>query len=152
MGKKGFTILEILVVLTVIAILIGIAVPRFKGMQDQGNIAKAQSELRTLQAAVETYRINSTDDPKIYPPTATTMQATHLANAPVKIITSTLYDPFAAAGTEYNYRRSANGRYYVIWSVGFSGDGSISAIDADGTVHKAGTANAVICATNGTGC
>ncbi len=50
---KGFTILEILVVLAVLAILIAIAVPRIKGMQDQAGITRAKSELKALQAALE---------------------------------------------------------------------------------------------------
>jgi len=53
--NKGFTILEILVVISVIAILIGIAIPRFKGMQDAANAIKAKSELRSIQAAIESY-------------------------------------------------------------------------------------------------
>lgn len=55
--SRGFTILEILVVLAVLAILIGMAVPRIKGMQDQAGISRAKSELRTLQAAVEANKI-----------------------------------------------------------------------------------------------
>ncbi len=54
---RGFTILEILVVLAVLAILIGMAVPRIKGMQDQGSITRAKSELRTLQTAVESFKV-----------------------------------------------------------------------------------------------
>jgi ornithine carbamoyltransferase len=65
--KKGFTLIEMLIVIAVISILIGIALPRFKGMQDEGNIAKAKGELRTLQTAVESYRIHNTAYPATYP-------------------------------------------------------------------------------------
>ena len=57
--RKGFTILELLIVIAVIAILVGIALPRFKGMQDEGNIARAKGELRMLTTAVESYYIHN---------------------------------------------------------------------------------------------
>ena len=40
--SSGFTLIELLIVVAVISILISIALPRFKGMQDEGNIAKAK--------------------------------------------------------------------------------------------------------------
>ncbi|UCD15446.1 MAG: prepilin-type N-terminal cleavage/methylation domain-containing protein, partial [Candidatus Omnitrophota bacterium] len=60
MNKKrkvlmGFTLIELLIVIAVISILLSIALPRFRGMQEEGNIAKAKGELRTLQTAVESY-------------------------------------------------------------------------------------------------
>jgi prepilin-type N-terminal cleavage/methylation domain-containing protein len=51
--KKGFTLVELVIVISVIAILVGIALPRLRGMLDEGNTAKGASELRALQAAVE---------------------------------------------------------------------------------------------------
>ena len=57
--KRGFTLIELLIVIAVISILISIALPRFKGMQDEGNIAKSKGELRTLQTAVESYYIHN---------------------------------------------------------------------------------------------
>mgnify|MGYP000748903584 CR=1 FL=1 len=68
--KKAFTIIELLVVIAVISIIIGIAVPRIKGMQDQANVSKAEGETKTLQAAVESYYINQ--NPNAYPATSTT--------------------------------------------------------------------------------
>jgi len=53
--KKGFTIIELVIVISVLIILIGIAIPRMKGMQDSSNIVRAKKELQTLQAAVESY-------------------------------------------------------------------------------------------------
>jgi type II secretion system protein G len=148
MSKKGFTILEILVVLSVIAILIGVAVPRLKGMQDQANINKAKAELKTMQSALESYYSNAS--PNAYPTTTTTLGTT-LAAATPQILPSALSDPFAAAGTQYNFMR--NGNFYAIWSVGTAGDGSISAVNSStGAVTKGGTAGSVVCITNGSGC
>ena len=44
--EKGFTLLEILVVITLILIIAGIAIPRFAGVSDEGRKSKAAAELR----------------------------------------------------------------------------------------------------------
>ena len=51
--KHGFTLIELLIVIAIISILVGITLPRFRGMQEEGNIAESKAELRTLQTAVE---------------------------------------------------------------------------------------------------
>jgi len=66
-NKKAFTILELVIVLSVLVILIGIAIPRMKGMQQAGQITQIKAELQTLQAAVESYYSNSS--PSAYPGT-----------------------------------------------------------------------------------
>jgi len=117
MKKSGFTILEILVVLAVLVILIGIAVPRIKGMQDQGKIAKVKSELKTIQTALETYRINK--KPLAYPATTSRITEDVLVIAVPQVVPNIMYDPFGATTTtEYVYVLSANGEYYVIASNG----------------------------------
>ncbi|MBF0618955.1 MAG: prepilin-type N-terminal cleavage/methylation domain-containing protein [Candidatus Omnitrophica bacterium] len=143
MNKKAFTILEILVVLTVLAILIGIAVPRIKGMQDQANIQKAQAELRTLQVALESYYVNSS--PNAYPANI----GAALTGASPQILQATLVDPFTSSG--YGY--ATTGKYYVVYSAGpdgTAGDGSAYAISAGGVVTHKGADD--ICVTNGSGC
>jgi general secretion pathway protein G len=141
--KKGFTILELLVVISVLVILIGIAIPRFKGMQDAGKIAQVKAELKTFQTALESYRMNST----AYPASGASIGATLTGSTP-QIISSVLIDPFASAtDTQYNY--VLNGAYYVISSVGAGGSGTAGTISTAGVVT---TALSVICRTNGTGC
>lgn len=121
--KKGFTILELLVVIMVIAILIGIALPRFKGMQDEGNIAKAKAELRTLQVAVESYYIHNNNT---YPATGSAAFRTAVTAATPNIIASTPLDPFGT-GPGYGYVLNAvGGKYYAIYSIGTGGDGLAS--------------------------
>jgi len=143
---KGFTLIELLVVMSVIAILIGIAIPRFKGMQDEANTSKAKAELRVLQTAVESYYMNQT--PNAYPATSTTICATTLNSASPLIVSEVLYDPFRSS-TEYRYRRSTNGTYYVIYSYGPDGAQDITGISNAGVLT--GTNDDDIYASNGTG-
>ncbi|MCK5580671.1 MAG: prepilin-type N-terminal cleavage/methylation domain-containing protein [Candidatus Omnitrophica bacterium] len=147
MRKKGFTIIELLVVMAVISILIGIAIPRIKGMQDEANITKARAETNTLKTAVESYYINQ--KPNAYPVSSPTICATTLNSASPLIVSEVLYDPFQVTSTEYNYIKSPNGRYYVMFSVGLDGVADITGIDNAGILL--GINDDDIYATNGTG-
>ncbi len=149
MAKQGFTVVEILVVLAVLAILIGMAVPRIKGMQDEGTVAQVRSELKMLQTAIESYYIHQ--NPQAYPSTTAAITEDILTQAIPKVVSRIMYDPFGAtATTEYGYVVSANGLYYVVGSPGVARDGTTFTIDADGAVTK--DADTMICLTNGSGC
>lgn len=144
--NKGFTIIELLVVISIIAILVGIAIPRFKGMQDEANGSKARAELRVLQTALESYYMNQT--PNAYPSTSTTICASTLNSASPLIIGEVLYDPFRSSA-EYNYILDTNGNYYVVFSYGPDGAADITGINTSGALQ--GTDDDDIYATNGTG-
>ncbi len=133
--RKGFTLVELLIVIMVIAILIGIALPRFGGMRDEGNTTKAAAELRTLQAAVESRYMHTS--PHAYP-AAAGWEATLVAATP-QIIGAELYDPFGAtSATDYQYALSASGAYYVIWSQGPDRTTAVTGISDAGVVAPAG--------------
>ena len=129
--KKGFTLIELLIVIAVISILLGIALPRFKGMQEEGNIARAKGELRTLQTAVESYYIHNSN---VYPATF----PDDIEGASPDIIGATApTDPFNGT-SDYGYvRGGTNNAYYVIYSVGTGGNGSAT-ITADAVVETNG--------------
>ncbi|HPN87857.1 MAG TPA: prepilin-type N-terminal cleavage/methylation domain-containing protein [Candidatus Omnitrophota bacterium] len=130
MKRQGFTILEILVVLAVLAILIGIAVPRIKGMQEQANITKAKSELKTIQLAVESYRMNHGSYPEKSGDNCTKLTETLLIKESPQIVPGIMYDPFGATVTsEYFYMISVDTNYYVIGSLGTSGKKVEDALD-----------------------
>lgn len=144
---RGFTLIELLVVIAVISILVGVVVPRFKGMKDEANRAKAQAELKTLQTAVESFYMHQ--DPKEYPETTGTICQTYLNSADPLIVSTALYDPFASAGTEYTYLLSPSGSYYVIHSVGPNEQGDITGIGDDGVLTGSDVDDVYV--TNGTG-
>ena len=54
--KKGFTLLELLVVLAILAILIAIAIPVYKGQKEKAAITAHNANVRVLETAVESYR------------------------------------------------------------------------------------------------
>ena len=132
--RRGFTLIEIMIVIAVIAILVGIALPHFRGMQEEGWTVKAAGELRTLATAVESYYIHNS---RAYPDQGETVQTDWQSNLPGNgptIIASTLYDPFIAGDTEYSYATSdsSDSQYYVIFSVGPDGTAGITGIDPNG--------------------
>ncbi|MDY6065094.1 MAG: prepilin-type N-terminal cleavage/methylation domain-containing protein [Finegoldia sp.] len=53
--SKGFTLLELLVVLAIMAILVAIAVPRYQAQRDKAAITAHQSNVRILETAGENY-------------------------------------------------------------------------------------------------
>ena len=131
--SKGFTLIELLIVMAVIAILIAIAIPSFRGMQNEARKTKAQGDLRVLKIAIESYYKNHNN---LYPAVAN-YQTTLLAAAP-RILEANLYDPFVAGGaTTYVYALSGTGPsdsdYYIIYSVGAGGTGSAT-VSAAGVV------------------
>ena len=145
--SRGFTLVELIIVIAVIAILLGIALPRIRGMIDEGNTAKAAAELRALQAAVESYYIHNS---KVYPAdgSATWQSALTAATTRPKLIGTALKDPFNTSGAQYQYDKSANGLYYIIWSVGPDATADITGIDDTGALT--GTADDDIYVSNGT--
>ncbi len=139
MKNKGFTILEILVVISVIAILIGIAIPRFKGMQDEANTLKAKAELKTFQAAMESYRNNHS---------TYALAITDMENAPIKIVDTGLTNPLLAGSHAYelNLSPTDGSLYYVIYAPSVSGGYASVASTGKVTISNA------YCVSNGTGC
>ncbi len=56
--RAAFTLVELLVVITLVAILAAIAVPNFLEFQIQSKIARVESDLRRLESAFEAYQLD----------------------------------------------------------------------------------------------
>jgi len=135
-SSRAFTIIEMLIVIAIIAVLVGISLPRLRSMQMEGDYAKAAGELRTLQAAVESYYIHNS---RAYPAQGTSVstawQSTALTGATPQIVAAALTDAFSP-GTQYRWATSAgsNSEYYIIFSVGPDRAANITGISTAGAV------------------
>src|SRR6056297_1474256 len=55
MNKKGFTLIELMIVIAIIGILAAIAIPNFTAMRDKAAVKGALSSCQGLQKAIENY-------------------------------------------------------------------------------------------------
>lgn len=66
--EKGFTLIELMIVIIILAILTGIAIPSYLALRNRARVAAAQSEMRNIATALEMYQI----DHNVYPATGIT--------------------------------------------------------------------------------
>jgi general secretion pathway protein G len=63
--ERGFTLIEILVVVMILGLLISLAAPRIMGRTDEARIVKAKADMKAIEEALNLYRLDS----GIYPST-----------------------------------------------------------------------------------
>lgn len=87
---KGFTLIELMIVIAIIAILAAILVPNFVRARDQGNLAACKSNLKNMGTAFEMY---ASDNGGIYPSSLTlaAFTNTYMKTTPTCPIGSTAY-------------------------------------------------------------
>lgn len=94
--RRGFTLVEIMIVVAIIALLAAIAIPNLLRARHNANEAAAISALKTISTACESYRAAQT--PTNYPTSLVT-----LGNAVPPYIDNTLRDATAVTSSRQGY-------------------------------------------------
>jgi len=69
--ERGFTLIELMVVIVILGILAGLIVPRIMGRPDEARQAKAKIQLESLETALKLYKLDNGN----YPTTEQGLQA-----------------------------------------------------------------------------
>ena len=57
--QSGFTLIEIMVVVVILAVLGALVVPKILENVDKARVTRAQSDIRAIQTALDTYRLDN---------------------------------------------------------------------------------------------
>ncbi len=70
-GQRGFTLIELMVVLAILGVLAALIVPNVLGRADDARVTAARADIHNLVQALKLYRL----DNQVYPSTAQGLQA-----------------------------------------------------------------------------
>ncbi|RJR17574.1 MAG: type II secretion system protein GspG [Desulfobacteraceae bacterium] len=125
MSTKGFTLIELMVVIVILGILAGLIVPRIMGRPEEARRMKARVQIEGIETALKLYRL----DNGIYPTTEQGLQA--LVEAPTA---GMLPRKWREGGylEKGKVPKDPWGNEYVYLSPGLHGEFDLMSLGADG--------------------
>ena len=111
--KRGFTLIEILLVVVMLGILSAVVVPQFTNAADDANDAAVRSQLQTLRGQIELFRAQQSNDPDLLNVGWTEMiDNDYLMGAPNNpLASSATVAGAAAANVGWVWRDKGNGTF-----------------------------------------
>ncbi|MEH6564818.1 MAG: type II secretion system major pseudopilin GspG [Halopseudomonas sp.] len=131
-AQRGFTLIEIMVVVVILGILAAVVVPRVMDRPDQARTTKAQSDIRALESALNLYRLDNFNYPTTEQGLNALVRMPTGQNAPRNWRTGGYLDRLQKDpwGNDYQYQTPGrDGRMFDLYSLG--ADGSPGGTDAN---------------------
>ncbi len=98
-GERGFTLIEMMIVVAIIAILVAILVPNFMRARAQAQTAACEANLKEIATALELYQTDHQQYPNVTAATNVTSSEPNIGS----YLRQTPIDPVAPAGN-YTYQ------------------------------------------------
>jgi general secretion pathway protein G len=123
--RRGFTLIEIMVVMVILGILAGLIIPRIMGRPEEARRTKARIQIESIETALKLYRLDSGS----YPTTEQGLQA---------LVESPAVGKLPIAWREGGYLEKGKvpkdpwGNEYVYLCPGIQGDFDLISYGADG--------------------
>ncbi len=132
-NNRGFTLIEIMVVIVILALLAALVGPKIIGRSDDAKIADAKVQIRNIETALKLYKL----DNSVFPATEQGLQA--LVTKPT---IGTIPKNYKAEGYLENKQLPKDpwGNDYVYLSPGEHGDYDLCSYGADGAKGGEGKA------------
>ncbi len=131
--SRGFTLIEILVVVVIIGILTAIVAPQVFGKIDEARVTKARQDIRTYETALDLYRLDNfrypTTDQGLQALVTKPVDATAKNWRPDGYVKQLMQDPW---GNDYQYvAPGTRGGAFDLYSMGRDGQVGGEGLDAD---------------------
>jgi general secretion pathway protein G len=131
--EAGVTLIEMMIVLVIIGVVAAIVVPNVVGRPDQARATVAETDMRTIAASLEMYRLDNRSYPTTEqglaalaaPPTQPPLAPNWVQGGYMRTVPT---DPW---GRPYVYRSPAQDAGFVILSLGADGTEGGEGVDAD---------------------
>jgi general secretion pathway protein G len=123
MRQRGFTLIEIMVVVVILGVLAALVVPKVMGKPDEARIVAAKQDIQALSQALKLYRL----DNQRYPTTEQGLQA--LQQKPT---TAPVPSNWKTGGYVERLPKDPWGHTYLYLSPGLHGEIDIFSYGADG--------------------
>ena len=122
-SSRGFTIVELLIVIVVIGILVAIVVVAYTGVTNSANEAAVKSDLTNIGKKLEEYKVRFGSGN--YPANTTQLDSINFKVA---------QDSYVTTRNNFYYYRSEDAQHYAIGAVSTTGTGYYL---VDGTIEQA---------------
>ena len=124
-NERGFTLIELMVVIVILGILAGLIIPRIMGRPDEARSAKARLQIESLETALKLYKLDNGS----YPSTEQGLRALVEAPAAGGLAKSWRQGGYLEKG---NVPKDPWDHDFVYISPGSHGDFDLSSLGADG--------------------
>ncbi len=150
-AQRGFTLIEIMVVMVILGLLVAIVAPNIMGRSDQARVTVAETQMSNIANALDLYRLDNSH----YPSTQQGLEA--LVSKPSGspepknwnrrgYLNSVPEDPW---GAPYQYVNPGREGPYDLYSYGADGRGAATVITPTSVYGRSGTDRALQDATVG---